>query len=104
VHGEERRHQREAAADDDGTHIVLSGALPGDGDRQCCRGERAEADSVEVHPERRHHVVLSNEREGGDGQPAAHDDHRHDQAERPPYGSCIGRHAPALDQCKLTLT
>jgi hypothetical protein len=97
VHGEKRRHEREAAADDDGSHVALPCAVPRHCRSEHGRRERADADAVEVHPHRRHHVVLAEEDERGHGQAAAHDHDRHDQAEGSPHPVRIGCCEQLLD-------
>ena len=54
------------------------------------RDKRADADGVEVHPHRRHHLVVPEENERGDGEAAAHGHDRHDQAEGSPHPLRIG--------------
>jgi hypothetical protein len=52
VHREERRHQREPAADDHRAAVAFACADGRQGDGGCGGDERAHADAVEVHPER----------------------------------------------------
>ena len=66
VHREERRHDREAAANDDRARVAAPRT-----DRHQQHGQRggrqgADADAVEMHPERRHHhhAAVLDEHEG----------------------------------------
>ena len=55
MHRKQGSHDREAAADDDCAGVTAPRAGRHQQERQDGRGERADADAVEMHPERRHH-------------------------------------------------
>ncbi len=64
VDGEQRSHDREAAADHDGAAVARADACGGEHDRSDGGDEGADADAVEVHGERRHeHAVACPEDE-----------------------------------------
>ena len=55
VDGEQRRHDREAARHDDGARVAAASADREQRHGGCRSHEGADADAVEVHPQRRHH-------------------------------------------------
>ena len=55
VHGKERGHDREPSGDDDRAGVTAPRPDRHQHERRGSGGERAHADAVEVHPQRRHH-------------------------------------------------
>ena len=68
--GEDRRHDREAARHDDGACVPAASADREQRHGGCRSHEGADADAVEVHPQRRHHhraAPLPEDDDGNDG-------------------------------------